>query len=112
MNYEQVMEDRAGRDWEDGDDRALWQAGYDAGHAEIGARLQQALDECARKIYRIHDWAEQTTADRGSQGFGYKEGKFDQALELAYFVIGVAHSAGVTLDATRLDRATERGDFI
>jgi len=89
-----------------------WQAGYDAGHAEVRARLQQALDECARKLHRIHDWAEQTTADRGSHGFGYKEGKFDQALELAYFVIGVAHSAGVTLDATNLDNATMRGDFI
>jgi len=79
---------------------------------ETGARLQQVLDDCARNLNRLHDWAERTSKDRDSRLWGYKDGQFDAHHSLAYFVIGVAHSAGVTLDGSRLDRALERGDFL
>lgn len=79
---------------------------------QTGPRLQQVLDDCARNLTRLHDWAERTSKDRDSRLWGYKEGLFHAHHSMAYYVIGVAHSAGVTLDGTQLDRALERGDFL
>lgn len=77
-----------------------------------GARLQQVLDECARVLERLHDWAEHTMIDRDSHLWGERQGRFFVAHQMAYFVLGVAHSAGTKLDATRLERALERGDYL
>ena len=81
-------------------------------HTETAARLQQILHECARKMERLHDWAERSTADRQSYTHAHKAGEFTAHYHTAYFVIGVAHSAGLDLDHTVLDRALERGDFL
>lgn len=82
------------------------------GDAQTGPRLQVILDDCARKLNRLHDWAERTGADRGSYTYGTKEGAFDAYLKMAWYVLGVAETARIDLDTTRLDRATERGDFL
>lgn len=90
MNYETVKENRS----------------------DLQLRLQVILDDCARNLNRLHDWAERTSKDRDSRLWGYKEGAFDAYLKMAFYIIGVAHSARIDLDGTRLDRATERGDFL
>lgn len=80
--------------------------------SDTRVRLQQILDECARQMERDHDWAERTSVDREARRWVEKQGRFDAHYQMAYYVIGVAHSAGIDLDGTRLERALERGDFL
>lgn len=79
---------------------------------ETRDRLQQVLNDCARHLEKLHDWTERTNAERESFAWGYREGQFDMARNIAYFTLGVSNDAGVTLDETRLDRAMQRGDFL
>lgn len=56
--YEEVMEARDGQEWRDGDDSALWEAGYEHAREEVRRGLertyQRQLREC-RRLQRIID---------------------------------------------------------
>lgn len=108
--------DKPDDEWEDGDDTALFDDGYnaglDAGRRETAALLQVIMDDQAAKMIRLHDWAKTTAADRDSAVFGYKQGQFSQAQVTAHYVDGKATALGLALDHALLDGAQEKGECL
>lgn len=103
-------------EWEDGDDTALFDDGYnaglEAGRKETAVLLQVLLDAQARRMRSLRRWADDTDADRGSERWAFKSGQFDHAHETANYLLGKAVALGVNLDETVLDAAVKDGDWL
>lgn len=53
--YEEVMEARDGQEWRDGDDSALWQAGYEHAREEVRRGLKRTFEKQQRECRRLQD---------------------------------------------------------
>ena len=75
-------------------------------------QLQEVIDLCARKMRRLHEWAERTSTDKGAGRWQYNEGQFEAFHDVAIAALNTATAHNVALDTTRLDAALEIGDFL
>lgn len=108
--------DKPDDEWQDGDDTALFDDGYnaglEAGRKETAVLLQVLLDSQARRMRSLRRWGDDAQADRGSERWAFKSGQFDHAHETANYLLGKAVALGVDLDQTVLDNAVKDGDWL
>lgn len=70
-SYEQVMEARNGREWRDGDDRDLWEAGYEHAREEIRRGLERTYQHQLRQCRRLQDIIDERCEHGSLMGASY-----------------------------------------
>ena len=71
MTYEEIMEMRAGREWEDGDDEALWDAGYEHARAEIRRGLNRTGENRLKECRRLQSIIDERCEEGSLMGYSH-----------------------------------------